>query len=178
MNSEISVPDEIILSKIYLIRGQKVMLDRDLADLYGTETRTLKQAVKRNIDRFPGDFMFQLNKVKFVNWRSQNVMSKADQKGWRHAPMAFIEHGVLMLSSVLKSTRAIEMNIKIMRIFTRMREMILTHKDILLKLEQLEKSVAGHDKHIQMIFQALKQLLDPLQKSRRQIGFKSAKDDT
>jgi len=100
-------------------------------------TKDLLQAVRRNPDRFPADFMFQLTKNEFEEWRSQNVISKADQKGWRYAPMAFTEHGVLMLSSVLKSKRAIEMNIQIMRIFTRMREMILTHKDFLLRIERI-----------------------------------------
>ena len=176
MSKDVVIPNELIISKIYLIRGQKVMLDRDLAELYESETRILKQAVRRNRDRFPADFMFELTRKELSEWRSQFVMSKADRKGLRYAPMAFTEHGVLMLSSVLKSKRAVEMNIQIIRIFVRMREMVVTHKDILLKLERLERNVAGHDKKIQLIFQVLKQLLDPEKKERRPIGFKSSRD--
>jgi hypothetical protein len=115
------VPAELIEKKIYLIRGQKVLLDRDLAELYRVETKVLKQAVKRNIKRFPDDFMFELSKAEFTHWRSQFVTSKSDKIGLRYSPMAFTEQGVAMLSSVLKSERAIEVNIQIMRAFVKLR---------------------------------------------------------
>lgn len=171
--SNVIIPDEVIIDKIYLIRGQKVMLDRDLALLYGVETKVLKRQVRRNIGRFPTDFMFELTSEEFSNLRSQ--FGTSSWGGVRYVPMAFTEHGVAMLSSVLNSDRAIEVNIRIIRLFTRMREVLLTHKDIILKLEHLESQVAGHDQHIQAIFQALKQLLDPAMPKRRQIGFKSEK---
>lgn len=169
MSKHLIIPEEIILSKIYLIRGQKVMLDRDLAELYGVETRVLKQSVKRNIERFPDDFMFELTKEEFKNLRSQIVTSRWG--GERYQPFAFTEQGVAMLSSVLNSTQAIEVNIRIIRIFTKMREVLLTHKDILLKLEQLERKSNKHDESIQLIFQALKQFLNPPQPSRKKIGY-------
>ena len=115
------------------------MLDRDLAELYGVETRALKQAVRRNIKRFPPDFMFELRWKEFINWRSQIVMSNADKMGLRHPPMAFAEQGVAMLSSVLKSDRAIQVNIQIMRAFTQLRRMLATHEDLRKKIEAMEK---------------------------------------
>jgi len=148
------------------------MLDRDLAELYLVSTKVLKQAVKRNINRFPEDFMFEMDKEELRNWRSQFVTSKADAMGLRHAPFCFTEQGVAMLSSVLKSDTAIEVNIQIIRIFTRMRELLLTHKDILLKLEQLDRKLSKHDKEIYTIFEALKQLLNPPPLQRRKIGFR------
>ncbi len=169
----ILLADEVIMNRIYLVRGQKVMIDRDLAELYGVETRVLKQAVRRNTHRFPEDFMFEMNKKEFENWRSQNVTSNdTDKMGLRYAPFCFTEQGVTMLSCILNSTRAITINIQIIRIFTKLREMIITHKDILLKLEQLENKVTGHDENIQMIFQALKQLLSQPTEPRRRIGFR------
>jgi len=115
------IPIQNIINKIYLFRDVKVMIDRDLAALYGIETKTLKQTVRRNIERFPDDFMFELNKTEFENWRSQFVTSNADKMGLRYAPMVFTEHGVLMLSSVLKSEKAIQVNIQIMRTFSKLR---------------------------------------------------------
>ena len=171
--TEVLIPEEVVLNKIYLIRGHKVMLDRDLAELYGVETRTLKQQVKRNIERFREDFMFELSKEEFENWRSQFVISNQDRMGLRYAPMAFTEQGVAMLSSVLNSKRAIEVNIRIMRIYTRMREVMLTHKDILMKVEQLEKRVGKQDEKIQMIFDYLKQFITEQDKPRVQVGFKT-----
>ena len=112
---EIAIPDEVLMNKIHLIRGQKVMLDRDLSDLYGVETKRLKEAVKRNIERFPEDFMFELTKQEFENWRSQIASSKSDKMGLRYAPFCFTEQGVTMLSCVLSSKRAIEVNIRIIR---------------------------------------------------------------
>ena len=129
-NSTVLIPDEIVMNKIYLIRGQKIMLDEDLAKLYNVQTKVLNQAVKRNAFRFPEDFMFHLNKMEFENLKSQFVTSSWG--GRRNLPFAFTELGVAMLSSVLNSETAIRVNIQIIRVFTRMREMLLTHKDILL----------------------------------------------
>ncbi|MBK7122294.1 MAG: ORF6N domain-containing protein [Chitinophagaceae bacterium] len=141
------------MSKIYMVSGQKVMLDRDLAALYGVETKVLKQAVRRNAHRFPDDFMFEMSKREFEDWRSQFVTSNnSSMMGLRYAPFCFTEQGVTMLSCILNSTSAIAINIQIIRIFTRLREMVTAHKDILLKLELLEKKVTGHDENIHMIF--------------------------
>ena len=128
MDDNSLLSEETISNKIYFIRGQKVMIDRDLATLYGIETRVLKQAVKRNISRFPEDFMFDLNKTE--NWKSQFVISNSEKMGLRYIPTAFTEHGVLMLSSVLKSDKAIQTNIQIMRIFTKVRQMLLDTTEI------------------------------------------------
>jgi hypothetical protein len=166
----ITVTEDRILNKIYYIRGHKVMLDQDLADLYDVSTKRLNEQVKRNIDRFPGDFMFQLTDEEFENLRSQFATSSWG--GRRVPPYAFTEHGVLMLSSVLNSERAISVNIQIMRIYTKMRELLMTNQEILLKLEQLERKVDGHDEDIQVIFAYLKQLLDPPQEPRPRIGFR------
>ncbi len=167
-----SLADEVIMNKIYFIRGQKVMIDRDLAELYNVETKQLKRQVKRNLERFPSDFMFELSPDEFENWRSQfGTSNSADKMGLRYAPFVFTELGIAMLSSVLNSKTAIEVNIQIIRIFTKMREMLLTHKDILLKLEQLERKVGDHNEDIQLIFEYLKQLLNPPQPPRRKIGF-------
>jgi phage regulator Rha-like protein len=168
----IAVADEVIMNKIYVIRGQKVMIDRDLAELYEVETRVLKQAVRRNISRFPKDFMFEMNKKEFENWRSQNVTSNEDKQGLRYAPFCFTEQGVTMLACTLNSNRAIEVNIQIIRIFTKMKEMLLTHKDILLELYKIEKKLTAHDEDIQLIFEYLKKLLNPPQEPRQRIGFK------
>jgi len=169
----VTVSDESIISKIYLIREQKVMMDRDLAQLYGVETKQLKRQVKRNIERFPEDFMFELTEEEFQNWRSHfGTSNLSDKMGLRYAPYVFTEQGVAMLSSVLNSKIAIAVNIQIIRIFTRMREMLLTHKDLLLKIEQLERKVGNHDQDIQLIFQYLKQLLNPTPPIREKIGFK------
>jgi len=167
-----SIPDEIIISKIYLVRGKKVMIDRDLAELYGVETKRLKEAVKRNIRRFPEDFMFEMTKDEFEIWRTQFATSKSDMKGLRYAPYCFSEQGVTMLSCILNSDRAIEVNINIIRVFTRIKEMLLTHKDILLKLEQLERQVVQNNEDIQLIFEALKQLLNQPVPERKPIGYK------
>lgn len=170
MAKNIIIPDETIISKIYLVRSQKVMIDRDLAELYGVTTGNLNKAIKRNAKRFPNDFMFQLNEEEFKNLIFQNGISSWG--GTRKMPSVFTEQGVAMLSGVLNSDIAIEVNIRIIRIFTRLREMILTHKDILLKLEQIEKKITGHDEDIQMIFSALKQLIHEPNPPRKRIGFK------
>ena len=167
MNEEM-IPIERIETKILLLRGQKVMLDRDLAALYGVPTRALKQAVKRNSDRFPEDFMFVLDGEEFANWRSQFVISNSDRMGLRHAPMAFTEQGVAMLSSVLNSPRAIQVNIAIMRAFVRLRQILSTHADLARKLDELEKK---YDSQFRVVFDALRQLMNPPEPSRKPIGF-------
>src|SRR5258706_13764772 len=127
------IPDELVMNKIYIIRGQKVILDRDLAELYQVETKRLKEAVRRNIDRFPEDFMFEMTSEELENWRTQIASSNSEKMGLRHLPFCFTEQGVAMLSSVLNSETAIHVNIQIIRIFTKMRQVILEHKDILLQ---------------------------------------------
>ena len=164
------VPTELIASKIYLIRNVKVMLDRDLAELYGVETRSLIQAVKRNIERFPLDFMLQLTKEEFDSLRSQNVISKG-KGGRRYLPYVFSEQGVAMLSSVLKSKRAIEVNVAIMRAFVKLIETLTTHKELSRKLSDLERKLGDHDEQIQAIFEAIRQLmLPPDEKGKRKLG--------
>ena len=164
------VTDEIILNRIYMIRGQRVMLDEDLAELYQVPTGRLNEQVKRNIDRFPADFMFQLTEDEFKNLKSQNATSSWG--GRRKLPSAFTEHGVLMLSSVLSSSIAIGVNIQIMRIYTKMREMMMTNQEILLKLEQLEKQAMRNSCDIEVIFGALKELLNPPKEPRPRVGFR------
>jgi hypothetical protein len=164
------IPDELVMNKIYLIRGQKVMLDFDLAKLYITEAKRLKEAVRRNIDRFPDDFMFQLTRDEYEILRSQ--IASSSWGGLRYTPMAFTEQGVAMLSSVLNSPTAISVNIQIIRVFTKMRALLLTHKDILLQLEKIEKKMGSHDEQIALIFGYLKKLLTPLQPPRQRIGFR------
>lgn len=168
------VPDEVLLTRIYYIRGQKVMLDKDLAELYGVQTKVLKQAVKRNISRFPEDFMFELSNNELEILRSQIVTSRLNWGGSRYLPMAFTEHGVLMLSSVLNSERAIGVNIRIMRLFTKMREMLMTHKDLLPELEEIRKKMVTQDERIDLVFDYLTQLItkDDTEMERRTIGFK------
>lgn len=174
MKKEIIIPDEIITNKIYLIRNQKVMLDRDLADLYQVETRVLKQAVKRNLNRFPDDFMFELTKNEFENWRSQFVTSNSDKMGLRYAPMVFTEQGVSMLSSVLKSDRAIAVNIKIIRIFTKMRDLLNDNLSLQLAIEDIKKKLNNHDKNIELVFSYLDELVEKKEnrKERNKIGYK------
>lgn len=167
------ISDELVMNKIYLMRGQKVMLDRDLAELYGVTTGNLNLAVKRNKKRFPADFMFQLTKEELEGLILQIAISKNTRRGGiRKLPYAFTEQGVSMLSGILNSDTAIRVHIQIIRVFARMRKMLITHKDILLQLEKIEKKLAGHDEDITLIFQYLKQLLSPPQPSRRKIGFK------
>ena len=155
---------------IYLIRGEKVMLDRDLAGLYGVRTHVLKQAVRRNKDRFPEDFMFVLNPTEFRNWRSQFVISKADRTGLRHPPMAFTEQGVAMLSSVLRSKRAITVNIEIMRAFVKLRQLLSSNTELARRLDELESK---HDKQFKIVFDAIRQLMATTVRNRKEIGFRS-----
>lgn len=171
MSNKITLPYEFVMSKIYEIRGVKVMIDRDLAELYDVETRVLKQAVRRNIDRFPDDFMFEMTKEELVNWRSQSVISKNDKTGLRHTPFCFTEHGVSMLSSILNSPIAIQVNIQIIRTFAKMREMILTNKDLLIELEEIRKNVSNHDEKIEMIFNYLSKFIREQEKPKRRLGY-------
>ncbi|MFH1021995.1 MAG: ORF6N domain-containing protein [Planctomycetota bacterium] len=159
---------ERIQKTICLVRGQKVMLDRDLASLYEVPTKALKQAVKRHADRFPGDFMFVLDHKEFMNWRSQFVTSNSDRMGLRHAPMVFTEQGVAMLSSILNSPRAIHVNIAIMRAFVHLRALLATHADLARKLEDLEKK---HDARFRVVFDAIRQLMTPPESPAKPIGF-------
>ncbi len=163
------IPVEVIEKKIYLIRGHKVMLDSDLAELYRVETRTLIQAVKRNINRFPSDFMFQLNYQEVAGLRSQIVTSKPGRGGRRYLPYVFSEQGVAMLSSVLNSENAIEVNIHIMRAFVKLREMIASHKDLAKRLDDLEKK---YDEHFKIVFDAIRELMRPPEKPKQKIGFR------
>ena len=172
MSKAVSIAEPLIESKIYLIRGQKVMLDNDLAEMYGVLTKALKQAVKRNIDRFPEDFMFELTTEEVESLsRSQFVTLKRGQN-IKYSPFAFTEHGVLMLSSVLRSERAVQVNIQIMRVYSRMKELLVMHKDILLKLEKLEKKTDKHDEEIRLIFAHIKKLIEQPKERTQRIGFK------
>ena len=195
----IVIPSERVISKIFLIRGKKVMTDKDLAELYGVETRILNQAVKRNIERFPADFMFQLNKQETDIWKSQiemsntnnlrypigtsslrsqnvtlkrNLISQSVISSWggtRKPVMVFTEDGVAMLSSVLQSKRAIQTNIQIIRTFTKLREMLVTNKELREKIEKLERK---YDQNFKIIFQAIQSLLKNEKKPKNPIGFK------
>jgi len=175
--NEMMIPEEVIMSKIYLIRGIKVMLDMDLAEIYGVETKQLKRSVRRNIRRFPVDFMFEFTSEELYNWRSQFGTSNREKKGMRILPFAFTEHGILMLASVLNSERAIQVNIRIVRIFTKMKEMLYQHTEIIEKFKQLEFKISEHDDKILLIFEYLRQLEQSRQEQaeqaeRRRIGFR------
>jgi len=184
----VKIPDEMVARRIFSIRGQNVMLDSDLAQLYGVETKVLKQQVKRNIQSFPEDFMFELSKDEFDEWRSQHGTSNAgDRMGLRYAPYAFTEQGVAQLSSVLNSPYAVAVNIQIIRLFTRMRKMLVTHKDVLLELEKLRNTSKARAGKIAVIFKYLKQmeerqqeteLLDEIRrgKAKNPIGFKAVRE--
>ncbi|MFA6325487.1 MAG: ORF6N domain-containing protein [Candidatus Paceibacterota bacterium] len=180
----ITIPSERVISKIFLIREKKVMIDKDLAELYGVETKVLNQAVKRNPERFPTDFMFQLNKQETEIWISQivipaskyqinnlNLRSQFVTSSWggrRYSPMVFTEEGVAMLSSVLNSKRAIQTNIQIIRTFTKLREMLITNKELREKIEKLEKR---YDQNFRIIFQAIQSFLKNERKPKSKIGF-------
>ncbi|MFA5073849.1 MAG: ORF6N domain-containing protein [Nitrospirota bacterium] len=169
---EIAV-SEMIESKIYLIRRQKVMLDSDLSALYGVSTKVLMQAVKRNIKRFPKDFMFQLKNQELINLRSQIVTSSFKHGGRRYLPYAFTEHGALMIASVLNTPQAIEASLYVVRAFIKLREMVKTHKNLAKKLEELEKR---YDGQFQVVFEAIYQLMEIEQKPKRKIGFLAKRD--
>jgi phage regulator Rha-like protein len=168
----LKVIDTKIVDKIYMVRGQKVMLDRDLAEMYGVETKNLNQAIKRNLSRFPEDFMFQLTKDEHESLRLQIGTSKEGRGGVRYLPYAFTEQGVAMLSSVLSSDTAIQVNIQIIRVFTKMKQALLDNKEILLRIEKIEKKMVQHDEGLETIFKVLKKLLQqPEPKNRESIGF-------
>ena len=163
---------EVIERKIFLIKKHKVMLDRDLAKLYKVPTKRLNEQVKRNKKRFPRDFMFQLTKGEADCLRSQNATLKRGQHS-KYLPYVFTEQGVAMLSSVLHSERAIQVNIAIMRVFVKLRQILSTHRKLAYKLDQLERKTEKHDTEIQAIFEAIRQLMTIPEKSRRRIGFHS-----
>ena len=165
-----TIPQKIIAQRILLIRGQRVMLDRDLAELYEVAAKAFIQAVKRNLSRCQDDFMFQLTKQEFDSLRSQFVTS--NRGGRRYLPYVFTEQGVAMLSSVLRSERAIHVNIAIMRAFAKLREVLSAHKELSQKLDDLERKIQGHDKEIKTIFDAIRLLMAPPPKlSKKRIGF-------
>ncbi|SEG05561.1 ORF6N domain-containing protein [Flavobacterium urumqiense] len=149
MSKVIVIPDDIISSKIYLIRNQKVMLDKDLAELYVVETKQLKRQVRRNMERFPEDFMFELSQQEFDNLRSQ--FGTSNWGGTRYVPMAFTEQGVAMLSSVLNSSTAIKVNIQIIRVFTKIREMLTDTLSMKLEIEEIKKKLSNHTKNIELV---------------------------
>ena len=175
------IPDETIIRRIYIFRGQKVMVDRDLAELYGIETKVLNQAVKRNIERFPKDFMFQLNTKEFENWRSQFVTSNSEKMGIRRSPYVFTEQGVAMLSGVINSSKAIEMNIAIMRAFVETRKLLHSNKKIAEQIKMLFDRIGEHDVQLSAIYDALENMMDEKAEEkvknkgweeRERIGFK------
>jgi len=168
------MPDDVIMNKIFLIREQKVMIDSDLAELYGVETRRLNEQVKRNLLRFPKDFMFQLTEAEFSNLKSQFATSRWG--GRRKLPFVFTEHGVLMLSSVLNSDRAINVNIQIMRIFTKVREVLFDTISLKLDIENIKKKLENQDKTIELVFSYFDELLEKQEnpKPRKMIGFKNS----
>jgi hypothetical protein len=168
MEFAMHISNEVIEQKIHLIRGRKVILDRDLAVWYGVSTGALNQAVKRNSERFPDDFMFQLSREETAKWRSQFVMSNSARMGIRNRPYAFTENGIAMLSSVLRSSEAIQVNIQIMRAFTSLRQMLQSHRRLWHKIEEMEKT---YDKQFKVVFQALRELLEKPGDSKRKIGF-------
>lgn len=174
------IPAERIEASILLIRGHKVMLDAALAGLYGVSVGRLNEAVRRNVDRFPDDFMFQLTREEFEDLRSQTVTSNLKSQfaisssGWggrRHPPYVFTEQGVAMLSSVLRSKRAVQVNIEVMRAFVRLRRILSSHKELARKVEELERRIGAHDQQIQAVFQAIRQLMTPPEPRKREIGF-------
>ena len=162
------VPIEIIEGKIFFIRGQKVMLDRDLAQLYGVETRVLNQAVRRNIERFPADFMFTLTRDEIMRISQIVISSGHETIKFSKNVMAFTEQGVAMLSSVLNSKRAVQVNIAIMRVFVKLREMIASNKELSRRLDKLEKK---YDAQFKVVFDAIRELMTPLEPKRKRIGF-------
>ena len=166
------VSAELIERKIYLIRNKKVMLDSDLAKLYDVETKVLNQAVKRNIARFPKDFMFRLNKEEALELSRSQIVTLKRGQNIKYLPHVFTENGVAMLSSVLNSERAIQVNIQIMRTFTKIREMLSSHKDLRHKIEEMEKK---YDSQFKIVFNAIKELMTPPEKQVRKIGFKIEK---
>jgi hypothetical protein len=174
MSESFIIPDETIISKIYQLRNKSVMLDRDLAELYDVKAYRLREQVKRNINRFPENFMFQLTEKEVEFMVSQNAIPSKQHLGG-YLPYAFTEHGVLQLSNVLKSERANLISIKIIELFVKMREMLMTHKDILMQLEEMRKSIAGQEDRVDLIYNYLVQFIEKQKKPRTEIGFKYKK---
>ncbi|MBC6110651.1 ORF6N domain-containing protein [Pedobacter fastidiosus] len=174
--SSIIIPNEVIVNKIYLFRGVKVMLDSDLAELFGVETRQLKQQVRRNIERFPEHFMFELTKEENEVLRSQFVTLEKGKYS-KYLPFAFSEHGILQLSNVLKSKRAIEVSIKIIDVFVQLRTMVLSNTEIRLEVEKIKKKVNNQDKNIEVIFRYFDELLEQKAQPRKEIGYKISKEN-
>lgn len=170
MSKKITIPDEIIINKIYVIRGQKVMLDRDLAELYDVQTRRLKEQVRRNISRFPEEFMFELTKEELEEWRTEYASSNRDVMGIRIAPFVFTEHGILMLSSILNSEKAIQMNIQIIKTFVQLRRIANNYEGLMEKIQQIESQT---NEQFSEIYEVLQRLLSkPEEKPRPKIGYK------
>jgi len=169
--TNVIVPAGRIESRILLIRGQKVMLDSDLAELYGVTTKRLNEQLKRNRARFPADFVFQLTAEEAASLRSQIATSKPGRGGRRYRPYAFTEHGAIMAASVLNSRRAIEVSVYVVRAFVKLREMLGAHKELARKLAELEKRMEGHDEEIMALFEAIRQLMEPPEKPSKRIGF-------
>lgn len=165
------IPTESIERKIFIIRGHKIMLDRDLSELYGVSTKVLNQAVKRNIKRFPSDFMIQLSLEESREFSRSQIVTLKRGQNIKYRSYAFTEQGVAMLSSVLNSERAIQVNIAIMRAFVKLRETLSLHKELAKKLSELERKVEGHDHHIHSLFEAIRQLMSSPEPKRRHIGF-------
>ena len=175
------LPIERIENRILFVRGQKVLLDTDLAGLYGVETRALNQAVKRNLERFPADFMFRLSAKEFESWRSQIVMSKPGAiMGLRRAPFAFTEHGALMAASVLNTSRAVEVGLYVVRAFVRLRELVASNKELAQRLSELERKVGNrlgtHDRAIAALIKSLRHLMAPPAQKKWPIGFVHPRD--
>ncbi|MGB3342778.1 MAG: ORF6N domain-containing protein [Aequorivita sp.] len=173
MSNKITIPDEVIINKIYVIRGQKVMLDRDLAGLYDVETRRLKEQVRRNINRFPEEFMFELTKEELEEWRTQYASSNRDVMGIRIAPFVFTEYGILMLSSVLNSEKAVQMNIQIIKTFVQLRKIANNYEEIMAKIRQMESQTNEQFSEIYKVLQNL--LSKPEEKPRKEIGYKAGR---
>jgi phage regulator Rha-like protein len=165
------VPVERIQSRILLIRGHKVMLDSDLAELYRVSTKRLNEQVKRNKSRFPADFLFQLSAEEAQALRSRFATSISRRGGRRYRPFAFTEHGAVMLATVLNSAVAVQASIQVVRAFVKLRELLSTHRELAKKLADLEKRIAGHDDEITALFEAIRQLMEPLDKPSKRIGF-------
>ncbi|CAH0189230.1 hypothetical protein SRABI27_01454 [Pedobacter sp. Bi27] len=178
MKEEISpviIPNEVIVNKIYLFRGVKVMLDSDLAALFGVDTKRLKEQVRRNIERFPEHFMFELTKEENEVLRSQFVTLEQGKYS-KYLPFAFSEHGILQLSNVLKSKQAVEVSIKIIDVFVQLRTMVLSNTEIRLEVEKIKKKVDNQDKNIEVIFRYFDELLEQKEKPRKEIGYKISKE--
>lgn len=178
MSKNISlIPAEAIEKVILVMRDQKVMLDSDLAEIYGVETKRLNEQVRRNIERFPSDFMFQLTAQEMKNLKSHFATSSSNWGGRRKLPYVFTEHGAIMAASVLSTPRAVEMSVFVVRAFVRLRTLLATHKELAAKLAELENKLTVHDDQIRLIIEAIKQLMTPPEPpKKRPIGFRVSKD--